>query len=203
MPDCDEEALAAECGWLQPHFHHPETDRLIMSVHSYVVRTPKHTILIDTCVGNDKNRPSTEPWHQLQTPWLENLRAMGVAPEEVDYVMCTHLHVDHVGWNTRLVDGRWVPTFPNAKYLFHKDEYAHWLAAEEAAQGGQGSGSSDGCFIDSVLPVMEAGQAVLVDNGHSLDDTFWLDDTRGPFAGRVMSRSVWPPAGARRFSAAI
>ena len=188
IPDSDEQVLAAERDWLLPHFHDPGSGRLVMSVHSYVVRTPKHTILIDTCVGNDKNRPSTKPWHQLQTPWLDDLRAMGVSPEEVDYVMCTHLHVDHVGWNTRLVDGRWVPTFPNAKYLFHKDEYAHWQAVEEAPQDGQGSGGSDGCFTDSVLPVMEAGQAILVDNGHSLDDTFWLDDTRGHSPGHVAIR---------------
>ena len=182
FPDYDEDAFAGERDWLEPHFFDPETERLLMSVHAYVIRTQKHTILVDTCVGNDKDRPSTKPWHRMQTPWLDNLGRMGVAPESVDYVLCTHLHVDHVGWNTRLQDGRWVPTFPNAKYLFHRDEYAHFEA--EGSDDGS-SGSGDGCFQDSVLPVMESGQAVLVDDGHQLDDAMYLEQTPGHTPGHV------------------
>jgi glyoxylase-like metal-dependent hydrolase (beta-lactamase superfamily II) len=89
------------------------------------VRTRHHTILVDTCIGNDRRR-SVPAWTDMQTPYLERLLGAGVAPEAVDYVLCTHLHVDHVGWNTRQADGRWVPTFPNARYLFHRKEWEFW-----------------------------------------------------------------------------
>ena len=186
LPDSTPEDIELERDWLLPHFLDQESGRMIQSVHSYVVRTGQHTILVDTCIGNEKDRPSTPPWNMLQTPWLDDLGAMGLAPEDIDFVMCTHLHVDHVGWNTRLVDGRWVPTFPNAKYLFHKQEYEYW-AAHGDDMGGTGSsaGSSDGCFEDSVLPVMEAGQAVLVHGDHAIDDNLWLDPTPGHSPGHV------------------
>ena len=183
LPDSDDAAIAAERGWLEPHFFHPDSGRLIASVHSFVVRTPHHTILVDTCVGNHKERPSTPPWHRQELPWLAGLGALGVRPEEVDVVLCTHLHVDHVGWNTRLVEGRWVPTFANARYLFHKDEYAYW--ATGASVGGGRAGSSDGCFADSVLPVMEAGQALLIDGDHEIDDALRLEPTPGHSPGHV------------------
>src|SRR3546814_4707824 len=92
-----------------------------MSLHIWFIRTDRHTILVDTCVGNHKTR-SRAMWNDLNTPWLDRLSAAGVEPEAVDFVLCTHLHTDHVGWNTRLADGRWVPTFPNAKYLFSKTD---------------------------------------------------------------------------------
>jgi glyoxylase-like metal-dependent hydrolase (beta-lactamase superfamily II) len=182
LPDSGETALDAERDWLEPRFFDRDSGRLIMSVHSYLIRTPHHTILVDTCVGNDKERPSTKPWHRQQTPWLDRLASAGVAPEAVDFVLCTHLHVDHVGWNTRLVEGRWVPTFPNAKYLFHKDEYAYW-EQQEAAAGR--SGANDRCFEDSVLPVMDAGQALLVDGDHAIDDTLRLEPSPGHSPGHV------------------
>ena len=182
LPDSSDAALEAEHDWLAPRFFDPETGRFVMSLHTYIIRTPHHVILVDTCVGNHKNRPSTKPWHQLNTPYLDRLKARGVAPEEVDFVLCTHLHVDHVGWNTKLEDGRWVPTFPNARYLFHKTEYDHW---SEAGQWGTGKGSSDGCFEDSVLPVMEAGQAELVAGDHAIDDSLWLEPSPGHSPGHV------------------
>ena len=126
LPGADADAIRACDPWLLPQFFDPESGRFIQSVHAYVIRTPQHIILVDTCVGNGKERPSTRGWHRMDTPFLQDLAALGVAPEDVDYVMCTHLHIDHVGWNTRLEDGRWVPTFPNAKYLFHRTEFEHW-----------------------------------------------------------------------------
>ena len=182
LADSDDAAIDAERAWLEPRFFDRASGRLIMSVHSYLIRTPHHTILVDTCVGNDKERPSTKPWHRQQTPWLDRLSEAGVAPEEIDVVLCTHLHVDHVGWNTRLVDGHWVPTFPNAQYLFHKDEYAYW-EQHGAAAGHAGAG--DGCFEDSVLPVMEAGQALLVDGDHAIDDALRLEPSPGHSPGHV------------------
>ena len=123
LPDSDIQAIRDYRDWLEPHFFDPESGRFIQSVHCYVVRSPRHTVLIDTCVGNGKQRPSTRAWNGLDTNFLDRLRDIGVTPADVDYVLCTHLHVDHVGWNTRLLDGRWVPTFPNARYLFHKVEF--------------------------------------------------------------------------------
>jgi|TARA_B100000315_G_scaffold209640_1_gene205504 glyoxylase-like metal-dependent hydrolase (beta-lactamase superfamily II) len=184
FPDWDEDAFAAERrDWIDPLYFDEESGRLLMSLHSYIIRTPHHTILVDTCVGNDKHRPDTKPWHMRQTPFLEDLTAMGVAPEEVDFVMCTHLHVDHIGWNTKLEDGRWTPTFPNAKYLFHETEYAYWEKAD-MGDGGSGMTRRD-AFEDSVLPVMEAGQAVLVEGDHAIDDTLQLEPSPGHSPGHV------------------
>jgi glyoxylase-like metal-dependent hydrolase (beta-lactamase superfamily II) len=186
LPQADMAAIAAQGEWLEPHFFDPKSGRFIQSVHSFVLRTPRHTIVIDTCVGNHKARPSTKAWHMQGTPFLAKLAEAGVAPEAVDYVMCTHLHVDHVGWNTRLLDGRWVPTFPNAKYIFHSQEYDHWVAHGDYVTGG--AGSSDAFFEDSVLPVVEAGQAEIVAGDFGLDDTVWLDPTPGHSPGHVCVR---------------
>ncbi|HJP21950.1 MAG: MBL fold metallo-hydrolase [Alphaproteobacteria bacterium] len=184
LPESDLDLIAAERDWLEPHFFDPATERLIQSQHTFVVRTPHHTILVDTCVGNDKDRPSSKAWHHMDTPYLEKLGALGVAPEAVDFVLCTHLHVDHVGWNTRLEDGRWVPTFPNAKYLFHREEMAFW--EEHGDYVGQGYGASDGFYEDSVLPVMAAGQGVLVAGDHAIDDRLRLEPTPGHSPGHVV-----------------
>jgi len=168
------EALAPYREWLEPDALCPETGRLIMPVVSYLVRTTHHLILIDTCVGCNKAYAEPPAWHQPRNKlWLENLRAAGVQPEDIDFVFCTHLHSDHCGWNTHLVDGRWVPTFPNAKYVFAREEYA---ATE--AEGHQ-------LFLDNVLPIMEAKQAVLVDMDYALDDELWLEPTIGHSAGHV------------------
>ena len=98
--------------WLMPKFIDPDSMQVILCIQSYVIRTAHHTILVDTCVGNHKSRPARPMWDMQDGPYLAELAAVGVHPEEVDFVLCTHLHVDHVGWNTRHVDGRWVPTFP-------------------------------------------------------------------------------------------
>ncbi len=183
LPDSTAEAIADESGWLKPRFFDAASGRLVMSVHSYLIRTPHHTILVDTCVGNDKERPATKPWHRQQTPWLARLGAAGVSPADVDFVLCTHLHVDHVGWNTQLVDGRWAPTFANAKYLFDKTEYAYW--AENEDQGSGRSGANEGCFGDSVAPVVDAGQALFIDGNHTIDDTLWVEPSPGHSPGHV------------------
>jgi glyoxylase-like metal-dependent hydrolase (beta-lactamase superfamily II) len=113
----DDEVIDANRDWLDQRYIEPGTGRFILSHHSYIVRTSSWTAIVDTCCGNHKERPRVPAWHRLNQPYLSNMRALGVRPEDVDFVMCTHLHVDHVGWNTQLVDGRWVPTFPRARYL--------------------------------------------------------------------------------------
>lgn len=182
FPDATEEGMAAEMAWLLPHFLDPASGRLLMSLHSYVIRTQHRTVLVDTCVGNDKARPSTPAWHRRDTAWLDDLRALGVPPEAVDVVLCTHLHVDHVGWNTRLEDGRWVPTFPNARYLFHRQEYIHWQTHEMPHVG---SGTTEGSFEDSVLPVVAAGLADFVDGDHAIEDGLFLEASPGHTPGHV------------------
>ena len=175
------EVLEAARPWLEPRFADLATGQGFLDFHTYVVRTPRHVILVDTCIGDDKERGGHKFFHRLKTPWLANLRAAGLAPEQVDYVMCTHMHADHVGWNTRLVDGRWVPTFPNAKYLFARTEFEHRQRNHEAA-----AGAGYGAYADSILPVVESGQAVIVDDGHELDGHLRVEPAPGHTPGNVV-----------------
>jgi glyoxylase-like metal-dependent hydrolase (beta-lactamase superfamily II) len=181
-PDFERSAIDENRDWLIPGHYFEKLDRLHMSMHSWVVRTGRHTVLIDTCLGNHKSRPSRPMWHHRNGPYLERLREAGVAPESVDFVMCTHLHVDHVGWNTQLVNGHWVPTFPNAKYLFSRTEFAHY------ERENRGEPANEGSFNDSVLPVVEAGRAVMIDDGHELDDCMLVKLAPGHSAGHITIR---------------
>ena len=132
-----------------------DKDVLILCFQSYVVKTPHHTILIDSCIGNDKPRPQRPKWNmKTDDTYARALAAAGISVGDIDYVMCTHLHVDHVGWNTRLENGRWVPTFPKARYVFGKTEFDYWTETHAKTPVPP--------FADSVLPVVEAGQAEIV-----------------------------------------
>ena len=184
--DLPPDAVNRHLHWLAPDFFDAEQGNIISSSHSWVIRTPHHVVLVDTCCGNDKNRPAFEMCHRLSVPWLERLAAHGVQPEDVDFVMCTHLHLDHVGWNTRLIDGRWVPTFPNARYIVNRREYDYWAAFEAS---GQIDPVNENVFADSVLPVMEAGQIVLVDEGYALDDALSVEACDGHSEGHVMLKA--------------
>lgn len=179
------EMWQAQRDWLVPHFYDPESDRIRTSIHSWLVRTPHHTILIDGCIGNHKHRPTNERFHMRHEPWIERLAAAGAHPDEVDFVMCTHLHSDHVGWNTRLENGRWVPTFRNARYLFTRAEFERW---DERRPDHQPRDSEQFVFADSVLPVVEAGQMVLVDDGHNVDDLLTVESAPGHTPGHVKIR---------------
>ncbi len=182
IPEATPEALSPYREWLEPWAIEPGTDRLVLAVQSYLLRTPRHTILLDACTGNDKRRKFHEPWNMRSSmAYLERLAAAGIRPEEIDYVMCTHMHADHVGWNTRLVDGRWVPTFPNARYVFSKVEWDFWYAFYEAGKTHVG----DGALADSVLPVVEAGMAEIVEQDHALDDQVWLEPMHGHTPGHT------------------
>jgi hypothetical protein len=177
--------------------------RMCFTYQTFVIRTPHHTILVDTCLGDHKGFAA--PMDFPKQRWLDEFNASGLRFEDIDYVMCTHLHVDHTGWNTRLIDGRWVPTFPRAKYIFHKREYSAW---EEVAR--QGKEHRDGTFRMNCLPVMEAGQALLVDDDFSIDDLITLTPTPGHAASLLRQhrqprqarlrhrRSVAPPAAVPR-----
>ena len=171
----------------------PETSFMTFSVHSWVIEIDGLTILVDTCDGNHKNR-SLEAVHQLDTDYLGNLRRAGFAPEDIDLVMCTHLHFDHVGWNTRLENGRWVPTFSNARYLFGKRDYAYFQANPAGEELHYES------FLDSIVPVMEAGKGELVDENHiahrEIGDGVWLEPAFGPSPGccTINAQAGGPPA---------
>ena len=159
--------------WLEPTYI-DAAGKVVLCVQSYLVRTPQHTILIDSCVGNHKSRPARPPWHMMTSDRYEkNLAATGIGLGDIDYVMCTHLHTDHVGWNTRLDNGRWVPTFPKAKYLFADRELAHWTAKEKEDPAGHP------WITDSVLPIVAANRAEVVKSDYAFNDLVRLVPTPG------------------------
>jgi glyoxylase-like metal-dependent hydrolase (beta-lactamase superfamily II) len=172
FPDYDPELGNRHIAELEPGVFDQASGKMVITYQTFVVRTPKHTILVDTCTGEDKGYPA--PFDFPKAPWLEGFRAAGLSFEDIDYVFCTHLHIDHCGWNTVLRDGRWVPTFPKAKYVFHKREYAAW---EEATRLGDNPPGNVWRF--NCEPVVAAGQALLVDDDFALDDTVWLTPTPG------------------------
>ena len=136
-------------------------EHVVISTHGWLVQTPRHTAIVDTAVGNNKARAMADFDH-LEVPWLERLALAGVAPDAVDYVLMTHLHSDHVGWNTRLENGRWAPTFPNARYIMSRLEQER-LARIVDRDGPDAPKTA--FYADSVLPVIEAGLASFVDAG--------------------------------------
>ena len=172
FPAYDEAIAKRHLADLDPVCFDAASGRMVITYQTFVVRTPKHTVLVDTCTGEDKGHPA--PFDFPKKPWLDNFKGAGLTFDEIDYVFCTHLHIDHTGWNTVLRNGRWVPTFPNAKYIFHKDEYAYWEAATKKGANPPGTVWRDNC-----LPIVEAGQALLVDDTYALDDTFSLTPTPG------------------------
>lgn len=171
--------------WLAPLHYDVTEAKFRTSVRSYLVRTAHHTILIDTCGGNHKHRPYFPRFHQRRQPWLERLAAAGVAREQVDFVMCTHLHADHVGWNTMQEGGRWRPTFPNAKYIMHRRELQRW---DPRHPDYSASPFNEFTWEDSILPVIEAQQAIAVDDGFTLDDMLTVEPTPGHTLAHVAIR---------------
>ena len=172
------DAIAPYLHWLQPRAMCPESGKLILPIQTFVVRTRHHVALVDTCVGCHKSPAGFKRWAgRTDQAWLARLAAAGVQPGDVDFVFCTHLHLDHCGWHTRLVDGRWVPTFPRARYLFSREEYAY----AERRQREQ----ADPVFAENVLPVMEAGLGQLVAPDHVIDETLRLESTPGHTPGHV------------------
>jgi glyoxylase-like metal-dependent hydrolase (beta-lactamase superfamily II) len=176
LPDSRADAVAAHYSWLKPHFFDEAVGDLASRIQTYLVKTPEHTIVIDTCVGNDKRREGSALWHMRAGGYLDDLAAAGVTPEQVDFVVCTHLHVDHVGWNTRFVDGRWVPTFPRARYIFVGEEWEYWRHEK------------DECIVDSVVPVVEHGQVDLVESDHALGRWLRFEPSPGHTPGHVSVR---------------
>jgi glyoxylase-like metal-dependent hydrolase (beta-lactamase superfamily II) len=179
LPDATPE-LCREIEWLKPEFMDDEGE-LKFSVHALVIETAQQTIVVDTCVGNEKQRKPYKDWHMLQTTFLEDFSAAGFDRLTIDKVLCTHLHVDHVGWNTMLVEDQWIPTFPNARYLIAKDEYEHFSRTDTEE-------FNQRVVADSVTPIMEAGLMALVDTDHRVCDEVDLVPTIGHTPGHVSIR---------------
>ena len=175
LPDATRDACRGY-RWMHPHFM-DDAGNLVMSIHALVVDTGSRRIVVDTCIGNDKER-DIPAWSHLQTSFLDDLAAAGYPPETIDTVLCTHLHVDHVGWNTMLVDGEWQPTFPKARYLVGEREWNYWQGVESSAP----------VLADSVRPVIDAGLVDFVPTDHQLCDEVRLEPTPGHTPGHVSVR---------------
>lgn len=182
FPEFDADTFAAEEHWLAPSYYSSESGRLIASIHSWLVRIGKYTILIDACSGNHKPRPGMPRFDMLNTQYLDRLRAAGVQPEEIDFVMCTHLHVDHVGWNTVLKNDKWVPTFPNAKYVMSRTDHDHWATMAKKADM---DAYQVNTYNDSVLPVVEAQKAEFVSGVHAMCGCLTLKPAPGHTPGQI------------------
>lgn len=176
FPDMGQEGLAL-MQQEAPRQMCPNTGMVLIPIQGFLIKTPQHVILVDACVGNDKTFEFFTTWNKRSDGrFMAGLAAAGVGPAEIDYVLCTHLHVDHVGWNTRLENGRWVPTFPNARYIFPSADNTHFSADPSTV------------YNESVLPVIAAGQAELVSSDHMLGDYVSLIPTPGHTPGHVSVR---------------
>jgi glyoxylase-like metal-dependent hydrolase (beta-lactamase superfamily II) len=174
FPDSPVGIIEEHRHWMEPTALCPDSGMLIIAIQTWVIRTPQHLILVDTCIGCDKTNHYFESWHKrTDDSWYLKLLDKGINPADVDFVFCTHLHGDHCGWNTRLVDGRWIPTFPNAKYI---------IARQEIDQAALDNAPA---YQESVLPIIETGQVVAVDTDYALDDQVWLEPTPGHTPGHV------------------
>ena len=200
FPDITPGMLAPHRAALAPNHLDAATDFLKLSIHSWLLRIGGKTILIDACAGNHKSRPTRPQWHMMETRYLERMAEAGVRPEQVDMVMCTHLHLDHVGWNTRLENGRWVPTFPNARYVFSRADYEYFTRVDNDPEEGP---ANHGSYRDSVLPIVEAGLAQMVDGTHAIDEYLTIDPAPGHTPGTVAIRLDAGAGGKAMFSGDI
>jgi glyoxylase-like metal-dependent hydrolase (beta-lactamase superfamily II) len=176
FPDMGEDGLSLMQNMV-PRQLCPDTGFILLPIQGFLIKTPRHTILVDACVGNDKTCDFFENWHKRSDGrFMAGLIAAGVTPADVNFVLCTHLHVDHVGWNTRLENGHWVPTFPNARYIMPAADNAHFSADPSTA------------YTESVLPIIAAGQADFVAPDHMLGDYVSLIPTPGHTPGHVSVR---------------
>jgi glyoxylase-like metal-dependent hydrolase (beta-lactamase superfamily II) len=174
FPSLSKDVLDENRSWLEPQYLDRATGRIVLCIQSYIIKTPDLTIMVDSCVGNHKPRPDRPFWDmQTSNRYEQNLARAGFTVNDIDCVMCTHLHVDHVGWNTRLENGRWVPTFPKARYLFADRELSYWTQKEKA------NAASCPWITDSVLPIMAAKREQIIKSDYKMSDLVQLIPTPG------------------------
>jgi glyoxylase-like metal-dependent hydrolase (beta-lactamase superfamily II) len=187
LPNLGDERLAANLDWFAGNGYMPEARTVFLSYHCFLMETPEHKVLIDTCIGNDKTIPVRDSWnHRHDTRWTEEFAATGVAFEDIDYVLCTHLHADHVGWNTRLQGGKYVPAFPNARHVLLGTEYEFtrtWLGTHGTDHPLASVYTAS--FAESVTPLMDAGMIDLVDVDTTVAGCFRFILTPGHTPGHV------------------
>uniref|UniRef100_UPI003F494878 MBL fold metallo-hydrolase n=1 Tax=Nonomuraea bangladeshensis TaxID=404385 RepID=UPI003F494878 len=172
--------------WLAPDHWEPDSGLLVTALQSWVLRSGGRTVLVDTGAGDGRERPGMGPFHQARSEFLDLLARAGVHPQDVDVVINTHLHVDHVGWNTLDEDGQWVPAFPNAQYLIPAADDFHY-----GPDNGYGNGAQEVdrlIYEDSVAPIHQAGQAVLWDGHHRVDEHLTLESAPGHTPGSSVLR---------------
>jgi glyoxylase-like metal-dependent hydrolase (beta-lactamase superfamily II) len=173
IPNATPENVRKEADWLYPTFS-DESGKLRMSIHALILESQGKRIIVDTCIGNEKVR-SNPAWSNLKTPFLSDLEKSGFTRDKIDHVVCTHLHVDHVGWNTMLKNDKWVPTFGNAQYLIGGTEWDFWSKSDNKEFRDP--------VEDSVRPVIEAGMAKLIESNHRITDEVWLEPSPGHTPG--------------------
>jgi glyoxylase-like metal-dependent hydrolase (beta-lactamase superfamily II) len=185
FPDLPRDAWRDNSSWLVPDFVHPVDDVCVSAIQTWVLRSDGKVILVDTGVGNHKERPNSPVWHHLDTGFLTELARAGIRPEDVDLVVNTHLHVDHVGWNTRLDGHTWVPTFPNATYLMPRADFDFWNPVNDTDERVR---ANSAVFDDSVAPVHDAGQTLLWEDRHVIDANLTLETAPGHTPGSSVLR---------------
>jgi glyoxylase-like metal-dependent hydrolase (beta-lactamase superfamily II) len=193
FPDSDPAYWAGNAGWLDPDFYDAATGTLRTVLHTWLIRSQGMTILLDTGAGNGKERPYAPVYAHHDTAYLDNLRAAGVAPEDVDIVINTHLHVDHVGWNTRLNGRDWVPTFPSARYLICEPDFVFWDPVRTPRPPGDGN---QNVFEDSVQPLHRAGLVDLWTGEHRINSELVLQAAPGHTPGSSVLRLASEGTGA-------
>ena len=184
FPQITDELLAEHKHWMAPHHYEAETGRIRLAVHSWLLQIAGKKILIDCCCGNNKKKPGRPFWENLNEPYLERLAGAGARPDEIDMVMCTHLHHDHIGWNTMQKDGKWVPTFPNARYVFNQPDIDYFSRIDADPKEGP---AELGTFRECVIPILDAGRADIVSGQKQrLNDFIEIDAAPGHSPGHVV-----------------
>ncbi|MCT4352028.1 MBL fold metallo-hydrolase [Streptomyces sp. Je 1-79] len=186
VPESGAEVWRDNEEWLAPDHWEPDTDHAVMALQTWVLRSAGRTVLVDTGVGNGRERPGSPQFHHWQGDFLGGLARAGIRPEDVDVVVNTHIHADHVGWNTTDADGEWVPTFPHAEYLVPAADDAHFGPASAGGAGRKGDDIL--VYEDSIAPVHRAGRSVLWDGGHRIDEHLVLESAPGHTPGSAVLR---------------
>lgn len=188
FPDYSDAPFREHAPEITPDFYQADSNMVVGFVQSWLLEVDGQRILFDSCSGDDKPRPGIPIFSNLKTPYLDNLTRAGFAPEDIDIVVCSHLHIDHVGWNTREVEGQWVPTFPNARYLLPQVDRNYWDPEHSHPTEG-GRAVNQNVFEDSVQPILDMASHELVEAGHTVARGLTLAAGPGHTPGHLYLRA--------------